>query len=103
MNYNNKKDEILFLVREGNEIVEIEIGNESSFFITEDFEAPNIGAIASAPYLTMKAKEITHILVNSDYNQADPTRFRERVNAFLRDTRAVNYKFSDKHVWRHYN
>lgn len=103
MNFTAKRDDILFIVGMGFPILEIEVESKSTYFFTNDFEAPNLSNIQSAPYLTFSAVDITHFIENSIYNMGSEALYRERFVHFIEKNKRIKYKFSDKHTWRHFS
>lgn len=101
-NYNNNFDEIIFLVKKGFDILEIEMCEKSMFFLTSNFEPPIIGSIQSNPYLIFTGKDITSFIENSDYNLASESMFLQRFQKLIENQNSIQYRMSDKHVWRHY-
>jgi hypothetical protein len=104
MNYKDRTNDITFLTRKLSiSVIEVEVGETSLFFATNDFEPPSIGSVISSPYLTFSGVDITEFLENSVFNQGSPELYRERFVKLNDYTENNNYKFSDKHVWRHYS
>jgi len=102
-NYVNKKQVILFFVKNGYPILEVEIiPGQSVFFIANQFEPPIQGSVHSAPYISVTGKDITKFIMENTFNQGNPVQFREKLEQFNQDNKDIEFKFSDRHIWRHY-
>lgn len=101
--YINKRTDILFLVKLGFPILEVEIDDSCAYFFTNNFEAPNLSNLQSAPYLTFKGLDITAFLENSIYSLNSESLYKERFLSLLSKDENINYKFSDKHIWRYFS
>jgi len=103
MNFTAKRDDIGFITGMGFPILEIEVDGKSTYFFTNNFEAPNLSNIQSSPYLTFKGIDITHFIENSIYNMGSEALYGERFAKQIEKGRKIGYKFSDKHIWRFFS
>lgn len=101
-NYNERLDELMFLISKGYDILEVEMCGKSMFFLTSNFEPPIIGSIQSNPYLIFSGKDVTSFIENSDYNLASEAMFLQRFQKLIESQKSIQFKMSDRHVWRHY-
>lgn len=102
VNYNTKKKAIHFLLSRGVEILEIDLGDASLFFSVRSFEPPIGGSVSSATYLQFFAIDITEFLEGDVLSGSDTESYFRRFEDRFRETKYLNFQFSENHTWRFY-
>lgn len=101
INYKDQRETIEAIMDNGKNILEIELGNESAFFIVDSFEPPINGASMSAPYLIFRGFDATDFIVNNIYTEGNRNVFLDKI-VNLNERRRRDYKFSSNYKWIYY-
>ena len=101
--YNEKHYAIKALNKLGEQVLEIEVGDESRFFIVESFEPPVTGSVSSSPFFTFRGFDLTDFLVNNIYSEGNINMFNDRFERLKLESEKNDFKFSDNHKWRHFS
>lgn len=100
--YKDKHKAIEALIILGFNILEVEIGGESRFFIARQFEAPVGGSVSAAPFFTFRGFDITDFFVGNIYTEGNLQMFKIAWETLEQKAKDRDYKFSDKHIWRYF-
>ena len=101
--YQEYLQNILTLVKSGKDILSIEIGNETVFFLVEEFSPPVGGSVSALPYFSFSGTCICDFLKNSVYNEQNKAIAISNFEAKHFDKNFSYYQFSEQHSWRYYS
>lgn len=103
-NYNkNYKGIIATLVLSGQDVFEIELGEDVEYYATSSVEKPSAGTMGSSPYIRVKGLEITDLIANAAGTVGTTVIVANVKTLQEQNKKLITYEFSDNHKWRFYN
>src|SRR5690349_10695948 len=100
-NYNKALKGIIdSLTERGEDILEVEVGEEAQYFAVKSFQKPSTGTVSSSPYLRVDGWEITDILLTGANSGVDHA--LSQIGKTKDVKKSKTQEFSDNHFWRYY-